>query len=63
MIKKVRKIALKDSDQEDIEFWRQQSPQARLSAAFALLRQVIDVDRKHTPGLSRVLTITKRPLR
>jgi hypothetical protein len=63
MIKEVKKIPLKDSDQEEDEFWRRQSPQARVEAAFALMRQVIDIDREHTPGLLRVLTVTKRPLR
>jgi N-glycosylase/DNA lyase len=58
----VRKLTVAQAEQADREFWRRQTPIARIEAATLLWNLYYGLDDETTPRPPRVLTVTRRKL-
>jgi len=63
MEKTVQKIPLADEGKSDREYWKAQTPEARIEAVTLLVNQYYGVDDELPPRFQRLLTVTRRPLR
>lgn len=60
MEKKVKKVPLHDQVRAEREFWRNQTPEARINAVTFLINQHFGLNDESTPRLPRILTVVKR---
>ncbi|MEW6703125.1 MAG: hypothetical protein AB1298_10475 [Bacteroidota bacterium] len=60
MKKVIKKIALKDKHNYDLEYWLSKTPEERISAIEFLRQQFYETENGSTPRLQRVVKIIKR---